>query len=104
MWLIRGGFPKKTMNVYLIEDDGTVTLFDAGIRGDDEERRDRGRRRSAASAASCSATGTSTTAAPRPASGVPVYCHPDEVDDVEGDGGLHYADISQLETALRARR
>jgi glyoxylase-like metal-dependent hydrolase (beta-lactamase superfamily II)/predicted ester cyclase len=31
VWLIRGGFPSKTMNVYLIEDQGGVTVFDAGI-------------------------------------------------------------------------
>ena len=31
MWIVRGGFPTKTMNVYLIEDDGGVTMFDAGI-------------------------------------------------------------------------
>jgi len=30
--LVRGGFPKRVMNVYLLEDDGGVTLFDAGIR------------------------------------------------------------------------
>jgi glyoxylase-like metal-dependent hydrolase (beta-lactamase superfamily II)/predicted ester cyclase len=31
VWIVRGGFPMKTMNVYLIEDDGGVTVFDAGI-------------------------------------------------------------------------
>ena len=31
VWVVRGGFPIKTMNVYLIEDDGGVTVFDAGI-------------------------------------------------------------------------
>ncbi len=31
VWVVRGGFPMKTMNVYLIEDDGGVTVFDAGI-------------------------------------------------------------------------
>ncbi len=31
VWLLRGGFPMKTMNVYLLEDDGGVTVFDAGI-------------------------------------------------------------------------
>jgi glyoxylase-like metal-dependent hydrolase (beta-lactamase superfamily II) len=31
VWLVRGGFPIKGMNVYLIEDDGQVTVFDAGI-------------------------------------------------------------------------
>lgn len=31
VWIARGGFPLKTMNVYLIEDDGGLTVFDAGI-------------------------------------------------------------------------
>jgi len=31
VWLLRGGFPIKTMNVYLLEHDGGVTVFDAGI-------------------------------------------------------------------------
>jgi steroid delta-isomerase-like uncharacterized protein len=30
VWLVRGGIP-KIMNVYLIEDDGRVTVFDAGV-------------------------------------------------------------------------
>lgn len=32
VWLVRGGFPKRGMNVYLLEDDGGVTVYDAGIR------------------------------------------------------------------------
>jgi len=31
VWLVRGGFPAKTMNVYLLEDGGQVTVFDAGV-------------------------------------------------------------------------
>jgi hydroxyacylglutathione hydrolase len=31
VWVVRGGFPVKSMNVYLIEDEGGVTMFDAGI-------------------------------------------------------------------------
>jgi predicted ester cyclase len=34
VWVIRGGFPLRTMNVYLIaEPGGGVTVFDAGIDG-----------------------------------------------------------------------
>ena len=33
VWLVRGGFPLKSMNVYLIEDpQGGVTMFEAGIK------------------------------------------------------------------------
>jgi glyoxylase-like metal-dependent hydrolase (beta-lactamase superfamily II)/predicted ester cyclase len=31
VWLVRGGFPIKAMNVYLIEDGDGVTVFDTGI-------------------------------------------------------------------------
>lgn len=31
VWLVRGGFPLRTMNVYLLSDGGGVTVFDAGI-------------------------------------------------------------------------
>ncbi|HEX4010372.1 MAG TPA: ester cyclase [Solirubrobacteraceae bacterium] len=31
VWLVRGGFPVRTMNVYLIEDGDGVTVFDAGV-------------------------------------------------------------------------
>ncbi len=31
VWIVRGGFPVRTMNVYLIADDGGVTMFDGGI-------------------------------------------------------------------------
>ncbi len=31
VWVVRGGFPAKMMNVYLLADDGGVTVFDAGI-------------------------------------------------------------------------
>src|SRR4051794_6663720 len=33
VWLVRGGFPLKTMNVYLLEDaSGGVTMFEAGLK------------------------------------------------------------------------
>ncbi len=31
VWIVRGGFPLRVMNVYLIEDEGGVTVFDAGV-------------------------------------------------------------------------
>jgi len=33
VWLIRGGFPLRTMNVYLLQESDGVTVFDAGIDG-----------------------------------------------------------------------
>jgi glyoxylase-like metal-dependent hydrolase (beta-lactamase superfamily II) len=32
VWLLRGGFPKRIANVYLLEDDGGVTVYDSGFR------------------------------------------------------------------------
>jgi glyoxylase-like metal-dependent hydrolase (beta-lactamase superfamily II) len=32
LWLIRGGFPRRISNVYMIEDAGGVTLFDSGFK------------------------------------------------------------------------
>src|SRR3954467_7082391 len=31
VWIVRGGFPGKTMNVYLVRDGHGVLVFDAGI-------------------------------------------------------------------------
>jgi glyoxylase-like metal-dependent hydrolase (beta-lactamase superfamily II)/predicted ester cyclase len=31
VWVVRGGFPLRTMNVYLLADGGGVTVFDTGI-------------------------------------------------------------------------
>jgi hydroxyacylglutathione hydrolase len=31
VWIVRGGFPLRTMNVYLLADRGGMTMFDAGI-------------------------------------------------------------------------
>jgi hydroxyacylglutathione hydrolase len=100
VWVVRGGFPQKIMNVYLIADGDGVLAFDAGI--------------------SAMARGIASAAAPlggltrvvlghghvdhrgsAPALGVPVFCHPDNVADTEGDGGVHYADFSQLDWYAR---
>ncbi len=89
VWLIRGGFPLKTMNVYLIEDEGQVTVFDAGIQT----------MTNAIAAAGARAGGIKRVVLGHghadhrgvaPALGVPVLCHEDERADTEGDGGYHY--------------
>jgi glyoxylase-like metal-dependent hydrolase (beta-lactamase superfamily II) len=77
VWLVRGGFPAKLMNVYLIEDEGRVTVFDAGIT---------------AMAAAVAAAGAALGGIARvvlghadadhrgsaPGLGAPVYCHEGE--------------------------
>jgi steroid delta-isomerase-like uncharacterized protein len=96
VWRIRGGFPKKTMNVYLIESDDGIMIFDAGIRAMTKD----------VATAAASLGGLSRVVlghshadhrGTAPGLGAPVYCHPDEVADAEGDGGSHYFDFTKLE-------
>ncbi len=96
VWIVRGGFPLRTMNVYLIEDEGGVTVFDAGISA---------------------MTGAVATAAARlggvkrvvlghadadhrgaaPGLGAPVYCHPAERAAAESPAPLRpYWDFEKL--------
>jgi hydroxyacylglutathione hydrolase len=101
VWLVRGGFPLKTMNVYLIEDpQGGVTMFDAGIKAMSTGL--------AAAAASLGGLnrivlghshGDHRGAAP--ALQVETLCHPAERIDAEGDGGLHYFDFSIVSVPAR---
>jgi hydroxyacylglutathione hydrolase len=101
VWIVRGGFPLKTMNVYLIEDEGGgVTMFDAGIKAMSTGL--------AAAAASLGGLnrivlghshGDHRGAAP--ALQVPTLCHPAERIDAEGDGGMHYFDFSIVSVPAR---
>src|SRR5215218_5443417 len=101
VWLVRGGFPLKSMNVYLIEDDGGgVTMFEAGIK---------------AMVAGLSAAASSLGGLNRivlghahadhrgaaPGLQVPVLCHLADRIDAEGDGGMHYFDFSNVSAPAR---
>jgi steroid delta-isomerase-like uncharacterized protein len=87
VWVVQG--QPGRCNVYLIEDDGEVTLFDAGART---------MTRSVASAAAklggirrvVLGHGHTDHRGTAPALGAPVYCHPNEVQDAEGSGGFRY--------------
>jgi glyoxylase-like metal-dependent hydrolase (beta-lactamase superfamily II) len=99
VWVLRGGFPAKSMNVYFLEEDGGVTLFDAGISAMTRAVasagvRMGGIRRVVLGHSHTDHRGTA------PGLGVPVLCHPAERADAEGDGGLHYFDYSKLESPL----
>jgi glyoxylase-like metal-dependent hydrolase (beta-lactamase superfamily II)/predicted ester cyclase len=101
VWLVRGGFPLKTMNVYLLEDEGGgVTMFEAGIKA----------MVSGLAAAAASLGGLNRIvlghahAAHRgaaPGLGVPTFCHPADRIDAEGDGGAHYFDFSNVSAPAR---
>jgi hydroxyacylglutathione hydrolase len=101
VWLVRGGFPLKTMNVYLIEDQGGgVTMFDAGIKA-----MSTGLNAAAASLGGLNRIVLGHSHADHRgaagALGVPVLCHPAERIDAEGDGGDHYFDWSSITVPAR---
>jgi hydroxyacylglutathione hydrolase len=87
VWVVQG--QPGRCNVYLIEDDGGVTLYDAGART---------MTRAVASAGAklggikriVLGHGHTDHRGTAPALGVPVLCHPDEVQDAEGSGGFRY--------------
>jgi hydroxyacylglutathione hydrolase len=87
VWVVQG--QPARCNVYLLEEDGGVTLFDAGART---------MTRAVASAGAklggirriVLGHGHTDHRGTAPALGVPVLCHPDEVQDAEGSGGFRY--------------
>ena len=97
VWVVRGGFPVKTMNVYLIEDDGGVTVFDGGI----EEMvapvraaaaRLGGIKRVVLGHADADHRGAA------PGLDAPVYCHPSEREAAESaDSWRPYWDFDKLD-------
>jgi hydroxyacylglutathione hydrolase len=101
VWLVRGGFPLKSMNVYLIEDEGGgVTMFEAGIKA----------MVAGLSAAAASLGGLNRIVlghahadhrGAAPGLQVPVLCHPADRIDAEGDGGMHYFDFSNVSVPAR---
>jgi steroid delta-isomerase-like uncharacterized protein len=100
VWVVRGGFPMKTMNVYLVRDGDGVMLFDAGIKA----------MTSAVAAAGASLGGITRVLLGHghpdhrgvaPGLGAPVLCHPDNREDAEGDGGMRYFDFGKLKPYAR---
>jgi glyoxylase-like metal-dependent hydrolase (beta-lactamase superfamily II)/predicted ester cyclase len=95
VWLVRGGLPSKTMNVYLVRDGDGVLAFDAGISAMAGEIR----------AAAAQLGGLTRVVlghahadhrGAAPALGVDVLCHAADRADAEGDGGAHYFDLGKL--------
>jgi glyoxylase-like metal-dependent hydrolase (beta-lactamase superfamily II)/predicted ester cyclase len=98
VWLLRGGIPGKTMNVYFVRDDEQpdgVLMFDAGVRSMANDVR-----RAAASLGGLTRVvlghGHADHRGTSPFLDVPVFCHVDERDDAEGDGGAHYFRLDKL--------
>jgi steroid delta-isomerase-like uncharacterized protein len=101
VWVVRGGLPRRTMNVFLVRDGDGVLAFDAGIRD----------MRHAVAAAAASLGGLTRVVlghahedhrGTAPSLGVPVLCHPADRADAEGDGGRHYFRLERLRPVVRS--
>jgi hydroxyacylglutathione hydrolase len=101
VWLVRGGIP-KTMNVFLIQEEGGVTLFDAGISDmtaslASAAARLGGIRRVVLGHADADHRGAA------PGLNVPVYCHVGEREAAESaDSYRDYWDRSKLDPRGRS--
>ena len=103
VWVLRGGFPLRTMNVYLIEDPdgGGVTVFDAGIDGMGPAilaaaARLGGVKRVVLGHADPDHRGAA------PALDAPVYCHEAERAHAESDETMRtYFDLAKLRSYAR---
>ncbi|HXO06993.1 MAG TPA: ester cyclase [Solirubrobacteraceae bacterium] len=97
VWVVRGGFPPKIMNVYLIEQEGGVTVFDAGVAAMGKPLRVAcarlgGAKRLVLGHADADHRGAA------PSLGVPVYCHPAERMAAEAaDPFRPYWDLDKLD-------
>jgi hydroxyacylglutathione hydrolase len=98
VWLLRGDF-RGAMNIYFIEDGDGVVQFDAGTRSMRKQaaataRELGGLKRIVLGHAHADHRGTA------PYLGAPVFCHPDEVTDAEGDKAVTpYFNLSLLPVA-----
>jgi steroid delta-isomerase-like uncharacterized protein len=100
VWLLRGGYPLRAMNAFLIEDDDGVTVFDTGISAMAGPLLAAAQRLGGVKQVVLG-HGHSDHRGSSVALGAPVLCHPDEVADAEGDGGVHYMDLRKLRTPAR---
>lgn len=100
VWRVRGGFPKKTFNVYLVRDGDGVLAFDAGIR---QMTRTIGAAAARLGGLTRVVLGHSHADHRGAAAGlaVPTWCHVDERADAEGDGGARYFTLGTLPTVGR---
>jgi glyoxylase-like metal-dependent hydrolase (beta-lactamase superfamily II)/predicted ester cyclase len=96
VWVVRGGFPRRVMNVYLLKDGDGVLVFDAGIRTMAPALAAIGARMGGITRVVLG-HGHADHRGAAPKLGAPVYCHPAEQADAEGDGGRHYFDLSKLD-------
>lgn len=102
VWVVRGGFPSKVMNVYLIADGDGVTVFDAGIAAMSGAVRTAGARlggirRVVLGHADADHRGAA------PGLGAPVWCHPAETEAARSsDPWRPYWEFERLDPHGRA--
>jgi hydroxyacylglutathione hydrolase len=102
VWVVRGGFPMKTMNVYLIEDDEGVTMFDAGIADMSAAVRSAGARLGGIKRVVLGHADADHRGA-APMVDAPVYCHPAEREAAQSaDPWRPYWDFNKLGAHGRA--
>jgi glyoxylase-like metal-dependent hydrolase (beta-lactamase superfamily II)/predicted ester cyclase len=87
VWVVRG--EPGHCNVFLIEDEGGVTLFDAGARTMTRALATAGAKHGGIRRVVLGHGHTEHRGA-APGLGAPVLCHLDEVQDAEGSGGFRY--------------
>jgi glyoxylase-like metal-dependent hydrolase (beta-lactamase superfamily II)/predicted ester cyclase len=87
VWVVQG--QPGRCNVYLLEDEGGVTLFDAGARTMARAVATAGAKLGGI-ARVVLGHGHTDHRGVAPALGVPVLCHAEEVQDAEGSGGFRY--------------
>lgn len=87
---------RQGMNVYFLRDDGGgITIFDGGTRSMTKRARQAAEqlgpiRRIVLGHSHADHRGIAKEI------GAPIYCHPDERPDAEGDGGYHYFDLDRI--------
>ena len=100
VWRVRGGFPGRGMNVYLLRDGTGVVAFDAGVSSMAD-----GILRAAEQLGGLTRVilghGHEDHRGAAPRLGVDVICHPDARADAVGDGGRHYMKLTQLPSVHR---
>ena len=90
VWLLRGGL-SRVMNVYLIEDEGNVVVFDAGEKGMAKAIAAAAERLGGISRIVLGHGDTDHRgSAPTLSELAPVVCHPDAVAEAQGSGGRSY--------------
>ncbi len=87
VWCVQG--QPGRCNVYMIEDEGAITMFDAGGRTMTRAVASAGARLGGIKRIVLGHAHTDHRGS-APGLGVPVLCHPDEVQDAEGSGGFRY--------------